>query len=97
MHRNAANALFLSLLVSSLALAQTAAPTQRIRGDVVSVDGLDLRVKERSGEMLTIKLAENYVVTGRVGGCAQSRHGALTEADYLRWLETSLVISNIDT
>jgi hypothetical protein len=63
MHRNAANALFLSLLVSSLALAQTAAPTQRIRGDVVSVDGLDLRVKERSGEMLTIKLAENYVVT----------------------------------
>ena len=64
MHRNAAYALFLSLLVSSLALAQTAAPTQRIRGDVVSVDGLDLRVKERSGEMLTIKLAENYVVTG---------------------------------
>jgi hypothetical protein len=37
------------------------------------------------------------LVTGRVGGCAQSRHGALTEADYLRWLETSLVISNIDT
>src|SRR3984893_9092626 len=64
MHRNAANALFLSLLVSSLALAQSAAPTQRIRGDVVSVDGLALRVKERSGEMLTIKLAENYVVTG---------------------------------
>jgi hypothetical protein len=64
MHRNAANALFLSLLVSCLTLAQTAAPTQRIRGDVVSVDGLDLRVKERSGEMLTIKLAENYVVTG---------------------------------
>src|SRR3977135_3964112 len=64
MHRNAANALFLSLLCSSLARAQTAAPTQRIRGDVVSVDGLNLQVKERSGEMLTIKLAENYVVTG---------------------------------
>ena len=64
MHRNAANALFLSLLASCLALAQTAAPTQRIRGDVVSVDGLSLQVKERSGEMLTIKLAENYVVTG---------------------------------
>ena len=64
MHRNAANALFLSLLASCLALAQTPAPTQRIRGDVVSVDGLSLQVKERSGEMLTIKLAENYVVTG---------------------------------
>jgi hypothetical protein len=63
MNRTAANALFLSLLVSCLALAQTPAPTQRIRGDVVSVDGLNLRVKERSGEMLAIKLAENYVVT----------------------------------
>ena len=64
MNRIAANALFLSLLVSSLALAQAPAPTQRIRGDVVAVDGLNLQVKERSGEMLTIKLAENYVVTG---------------------------------
>ena len=65
MNRNAANALFASLLVSCLALAQTPAPapTQRIRGDVVSLDGLNLRVKERSGEMLTVKLAENYVVT----------------------------------
>ena len=63
MNRTAANALFLSLLVSCLALAQTPAPTQRIRGDVVSVDGLNLRVKERSGEMLAIKLADNYVVT----------------------------------
>jgi hypothetical protein len=36
-------------------------------------------------------------VTGRVDGSAHSKHGALTEADYLRWLETSLVISNIDT
>ena len=64
MNRTAANALFLSLLVSCLALSQMPAPTQRIRGDVVSIDGLDLRVKERSGEMMTIKLAENYVVTG---------------------------------
>jgi hypothetical protein len=65
MNRTAANALFLSLLVSCLALAQTPAPapTQRIRGDVVSIDGLDLRVKERSGQMLAIKLADNYVVT----------------------------------
>ena len=64
MNRIAANALFLSLLISCLALAQAPAPTQRIRGDVVAVDGLNLQVKERSGEMLTIKLAENYVVTG---------------------------------
>jgi hypothetical protein len=59
-----ANALVFSLLVSCLAFAQAPAPTQRIRGDVVSVDGLNLQVKERSGELLTVKLAENYVVTG---------------------------------
>jgi hypothetical protein len=66
MNRTAANALVFSFLVSCLALAQAPAPTQRIRGEVVSVDGLNLRVKERSGESLTIKLAENYVVTGVV-------------------------------
>jgi len=67
MNRNAAHALVLSLLVSSLAFAQAPAapaPTQRIRGDVLSVDGLNLKVKERSGALLDIKLAEAYVVTG---------------------------------
>jgi hypothetical protein len=64
MNRTAANALVFSFLVSCLALAQAPAPTQRVRGDVVSVDGFNLQVKERSGELLTIKLAENYVVTG---------------------------------
>jgi hypothetical protein len=67
MNRTAANALVLSLLVSCLAFAQApAAPTQRIRGDVVAVDGLALQVKERSGAMLAIKLADNYVVTSVV-------------------------------
>jgi hypothetical protein len=64
MNRTAAKTLFFLLLVPYLALAQAPAPTQRIRGDVVSVDGLNLQVKERSGESMTIKLAENYVVTG---------------------------------
>jgi hypothetical protein len=63
MNRTAGHALVLSLLVSCLAFAQApAAPTQRIRGDVVSIDGLALRVKERSGAMLDIKLSDNYVV-----------------------------------
>lgn len=66
MNRAAANVLVLSLLVSCLALAQAPVPTQRIRGEVASVDGFNLRVKERNGELLTIKLAENYVVTGVV-------------------------------
>jgi hypothetical protein len=63
MNRTAACALVLSLLVPCVVLAQATAPTQRIRGDVVSVDGLNLQVKERSGELLSIKLAESYVVT----------------------------------
>ncbi len=63
MNRRAADLLVLSLLFSCVALAQTPATTQRIRGDVTSVDGLNLEVKERSGQLLTIKLAENYVVT----------------------------------
>lgn len=63
MHRTAAGLLGLSLLFSCVALAQTPATSQRIRGDVTSIDGLILQVKERSGESLTIRLAENYVVT----------------------------------
>ena len=47
------------------ASAQTAAQ-QRIRGDVVAIDGLSLQVKERSGALLTVKLAENYTVTAVV-------------------------------
>jgi len=48
------------------ALAQAPLPTQRIRGDVVAVDGLSLQVRSRTGEALGIKLAENYTVTSVV-------------------------------
>ena len=51
--------------VCSLASAQTA-PTQRIRGDVVAIDGLNLQVKSRTGEMFTVKLADNYGVNAVV-------------------------------
>jgi hypothetical protein len=56
----------LLLLLCASALAQTPAPTQRIRGDVVAIDGSNLQVKSRSGETLSVKLADNYVVTGVV-------------------------------
>jgi len=48
---------------NSVAQAPGAAPTQRIRGDVAALDGLNLQVKSRTGELLTVKLAENYTVT----------------------------------
>ena len=60
-------ACLLLLCVAGQLLAQTPpAPTQRIRGDVVALDGLDLKLRSRSGEALTVKLAENYTVTAVV-------------------------------
>jgi hypothetical protein len=44
-------------------LAQAPAPTQRIRGDVVAVDSVQLQVRSRSGETLAVKLADNFAVT----------------------------------
>jgi hypothetical protein len=48
------------------AFAQAPLPTQRIRGDVTAIEGLNLQVKARTGETLAIKLAENYGVTAVV-------------------------------
>jgi hypothetical protein len=55
------------LLICAVSLAQApAAPTQRIRGDVVAIDGTSLQVRSRTGEDLAIKLADNYGVTAVV-------------------------------
>ncbi len=51
---------------SAVALAQAPLPTQRIRGDVVALEGLNMQVKSRTVEELSIKLAENYAVTSVV-------------------------------
>ena len=64
--KNAASLLFCLSLCIGAASAQTPAPTQRIRGDVLSVDGVNLQVRSREGEKLTIRLAENYTVTAVV-------------------------------
>ena len=54
----------LALLLScSAAFAQPApAPTQRLRGTVESFDGSLLVLKERSGETLSLVLADNFAV-----------------------------------
>jgi len=56
---------FLSSLLAASATGQAPGPatTQRIRGDVVALDGFNLQMKSRTGEFLTVKLAENYTVT----------------------------------
>ena len=65
--RITAAACLLLLWLAGATLAQApAAPTQRIRGDVVAVEGLDLKLRSRSGEAVSVKLAENYTVTAVV-------------------------------
>src|SRR4051812_19988032 len=58
-------ALIAATLICSAALAQTpaAAPTQRLRGTVQSFDGTSLVVAERSGERITLALADNFSVS----------------------------------
>jgi hypothetical protein len=50
--------------LASLATAQTS--TERIRGDVVRLEGNILQVKTRAGDALTIKLADNFAVSAIV-------------------------------
>jgi hypothetical protein len=55
-----------ALIASCATIALAQSPTQRIRGEVMAIDGSMLTVKERSGDTLAIKLADNYVVTAVV-------------------------------
>jgi hypothetical protein len=64
--KNVASVILCFLLCICAASAQTPAPTQRIRGDVLAIDGVNLQVRSREGETLAIKLAENYTVTAVV-------------------------------
>jgi hypothetical protein len=51
--------------VSAVAVAQAPAnPPVRIRGVVEKIDGQVLTVKANSGQSMTVKLADNYVVMG---------------------------------
>jgi len=54
------------MFVVAFAHGQAPPQTQRIRGDIISVDGLNLQVKERSGETLAVKLADNYTANAVV-------------------------------
>jgi len=64
--KTVASVILCFLLCICAASAQTPAPTQRIRGDVLAIDGVNLQVRSREGETLAIKLAENYTVTAVV-------------------------------
>jgi hypothetical protein len=60
------NVLISTLLALACAATQAqapASPTQRLRGSVESFDGSTLVVKERSGEVLRLALADNFSVS----------------------------------
>jgi len=50
------------VLLCSIALAQAPVPTQRLRGVVKSFDGGTLVLAERSGDVVTLALADNFSV-----------------------------------
>jgi len=50
-------------IFAAAACAQS--PGQRIRGDVVALDGQNLKLTTNSGEVLTVKLGSNYSVSAR--------------------------------
>jgi len=58
-------AVLLIAAVSAVAVAQAPAnPPVRIRGTVEKIDGQILTIKANSGQSMTVKLADNFVVMG---------------------------------
>jgi len=66
MTRRTLGAAALALLASASTVYAQQAPTVRIRGEITKVDGTTLHVKSRTGEDLTVKLAEPPRITGMV-------------------------------
>jgi hypothetical protein len=54
------------MMTASAAWAQQGAPPVRVRGTIEKVDGNTLAVKSRTGEAVTVKLADNARVTAMV-------------------------------
>jgi hypothetical protein len=58
--------------ISMLASGALAQSTQRIRGDIVSVEGQKLEVRTRTGEIASITLADQYKVSAVVKSSADA-------------------------
>jgi hypothetical protein len=64
--RRALGAAGLMLMASASVVWAQQAPTVRVRGEITKVDGNTLSVKSRSGENLTVKLAEPVRISAMV-------------------------------
>lgn len=67
MTRRALGVAGLAVIVTATAVwAQQGPPPVRVRGEITKVDGTTLTVKSRTGEMLTVKLAEPVRIAAMV-------------------------------
>jgi hypothetical protein len=62
---NRIRSLGLTLLCAIAGIAAAQAPTQRIRGDVIALDGATLQMKSESGQTVAVKLANDVRISGR--------------------------------
>ena len=65
------------LALTGIACGQTA--TQRIRGDVVALNGHNLEVKTGTGQVVTVRLADNVRVSAR----SAAEFGAITSGAFI--------------
>ncbi|MBX9826057.1 MAG: hypothetical protein K2Y27_13820 [Xanthobacteraceae bacterium] len=77
--RRALGAAGLMLMASASVVWAQQAPTVRVRGEITKVDGNTLSVKSRSGETLTVKLAE----PPRIAAMVKSSLGEIKEGSFI--------------
>ena len=77
--RRALGAAGLVLMASASVVWAQPAPTVRVRGEITKVDGNTLSVKSRSGENLTVKLAE----PPRIAAMVKSSLGEIKEGSFI--------------
>ncbi len=71
--------LWIGCLLATAGSAYGQAATQRIRGDVVALNGRNLEVKTASGQVITVRLADNVRISAR----SASNLAAITTGTFL--------------
>src|SRR6266403_4300355 len=65
MNRGCARLFLIAALLAGGDVVLAQARTQKIAGDIVRVDGLQLEVKTAAGQAVTVKLADNFRLSVR--------------------------------
>ena len=75
MTRRALGVAGLALMATATAVWAQQAPPVRVRGEITKVEGSTLSVKSRTGEALTVKLAEPLRIQAMVKALIHEEHG----------------------